>query len=437
MNLDFVAWDIETSNLNADFSTLLCSCVKPFGRDPIVHRIDDICPGWKYGKRKEDKEIVQVVVNELKQHAVIVTHYGCLTLGHKVLTADLRWVAVETLKVGDKLLAFDDNAKKQKRHWRMAEVTHTGVEIRDVYKISLSDGSSLIATPDHKWLTPQYNDGHYIWVETKDLKVGRQLLRILPVWKGESRYAEGYLAGFFDGEGDISQYARENGRGEYTFNVNVTRNPNAAITKAQKCLKDSLFNSSTYPYDPSNPNIRAVRINGGTQENLRFLGQIRPDRLLKKFDINKLGSIRDNRHEFVKITSVVPLNKQSVVTLGTSTGTYIAEGFLTHNTGFDLPYLKAKMVRYGIELPRPLYMMDTYWIAKSNLKVSRRRLESLAEYFFGEGKSKVNGETWMEAAMNGDSVALDKIVQHNITDCILLEKLASALFPFVKSMRRQ
>lgn len=42
----------------------------------------------------------------------------------------------------------------------------------------------------------------------------------------------------------------------------------------------------------------------------------------------------------------------------------------------------------------------------------------------------------MEAAYSGSKEAMDKIVAHNIQDCILLEKLACLTFPFIKSIPR-
>lgn len=37
-------FDLETTNLKANFGTILCACVKPVGEEPITFRIDDL-PG--------------------------------------------------------------------------------------------------------------------------------------------------------------------------------------------------------------------------------------------------------------------------------------------------------------------------------------------------------------------------------------------------------
>lgn len=113
---------------------------------------------------------------------------------------------------------------------------------------------------------------------------------------------------------------------------------------------------------------------------------------------------------------------------------------VTHyGTGFDIPYLRAKMVKYGLQPLPPMFGVDSYSIAKQNFEVSSRRLKNLARYFDLGDKTDVEGELWMEAAYGAPKVAnkaLDKIVDHNIKDCELLEKLACLSFPYLKAIRR-
>jgi len=74
VHLDFVSFDIETSNLDADFSILLTACIKPYGQPAIVFRADDY-PEWK-ANRDNDKPITVAIANELRKHAIIVGHYS-------------------------------------------------------------------------------------------------------------------------------------------------------------------------------------------------------------------------------------------------------------------------------------------------------------------------------------------------------------------------
>lgn len=74
VNLDFVSFDLETSNLTADFSILLCATIKPFGQEPIVFRADNY-DTWEKS-RANDKGITTDIRDELAKHAIIIAHYG-------------------------------------------------------------------------------------------------------------------------------------------------------------------------------------------------------------------------------------------------------------------------------------------------------------------------------------------------------------------------
>ncbi len=108
---------------------------------------------------------------------------------------------------------------------------------------------------------------------------------------------------------------------------------------------------------------------------------------------------------------------------------------ITHyGSKFDLPYLRAKAMRYGCPALPPMFGIDTYYIAKANFLVSSRRLENLCRYFGLGQKSGVEGNLWNKAAFAGDKEAMDAIVKHNCQDVELLERLASMSFSYLKSL---
>ncbi len=74
VNLDFVMFDIETSNLQADFSILMTACIKPYGLPPIVFRADNY-PEWEK-ERANDYQITKAISDELRLHAIVVGHYS-------------------------------------------------------------------------------------------------------------------------------------------------------------------------------------------------------------------------------------------------------------------------------------------------------------------------------------------------------------------------
>jgi len=103
---------------------------------------------------------------------------------------------------------------------------------------------------------------------------------------------------------------------------------------------------------------------------------------------------------------------------------------------FDLPFLYAKMVKYGIPVLPTMFGIDSWKIARAKFKISSRRLANLGHFFDIGEKSGVDPNLWMEAVYDGSTEALDKIVEHNIIDVEVLEKLACLSFPYIKSIPR-
>lgn len=103
---------------------------------------------------------------------------------------------------------------------------------------------------------------------------------------------------------------------------------------------------------------------------------------------------------------------------------------------FDIPFLRAKMTKHGLEPLPPMFGIDSWRIAKNNFKVSSRRLGNLATYFDIGEKEPVEGGLWMEAAYNGSREAMDRVVAHNTVDVEVLERLACISFPYLRSIPR-
>ena len=307
--------------------------------------------------RLEQCEMAAEFINyaEAKQVRLL---YGCLTAGHKILTSDLKWVPVESLSVGDELLAFDEHTDKRgvRRYQRATVEANTPFE-DDVYDLILSDGSRLTANGEHPFLMRR-GARRYEWVTVEHLfKVAHPSTpgfgtnglsaympmpfpRTLPVWDEDQSYEAGYLAGFFDGEGCINQPVKRRGRGErffdeHGFKISATQKPNVALQFAENCLSKCGFKHSTRGY--TNREEKNLAILGGIGEQLRFLGKVRPWRLLKKFAIGKLMSLRANGEKSnLCLVDVRRAGKQTVYGLQTSSRTYFSNGFLSHNTRYHV-----------------------------------------------------------------------------------------------------
>jgi hypothetical protein len=72
--MDVAIFDLETSNLNADFGIILCGVVKPYKGKPRVFRIDDY-PLYKKD-RANDREVTKAIRDELGEYDLWVSYNG-------------------------------------------------------------------------------------------------------------------------------------------------------------------------------------------------------------------------------------------------------------------------------------------------------------------------------------------------------------------------
>lgn len=251
----------------------------------------------------------------------------CLDEATKVLTTDLQWVPVGSLEVGDPIAAFDENVEpgNRSRYWREAVVTHTDKIIRPRYRLTLEDGTHIVCSAEHKWLTT--GTGVANWITTENLRVGPKMSswisRIVDVWTPDTTYESGYLAGAYDGEGSLSQYPAK--RANATA-LSFTQKENLMLAEVERILTEMGFPFHVYPKHSNDcVNLQILR----HHDILRFLGTVRPLRLLPKLDFNKLGATRTRP---VKLIKKEKLKDGPVVSIGTSTKTLIAEGLASHNS---------------------------------------------------------------------------------------------------------
>jgi len=263
----------------------------------------------------------------------------CLDPRTRILTSDLRWLPAGSLNVADKLLAFDEFPEQgnKTRKWRVATVNEAGEIKRPCYQIKLEDGTEFIASREHPWLV-EYQD-QLNWRRTDQLQPphptarstrdnASKLIRLLDVWDNPSKYETGYLAAAFDGEGSLSQLSRRDHLG-YGAWLQFTQRENAMAVQVRSYLQGHNFRWAECPGGLGRSTI-GFGLTGGRSEVLRFLGQVRPERLLSRFDPSKLGTL--TKQASVSVAELEAVGSRTVTALGTTTGTLIAEGFASHNS---------------------------------------------------------------------------------------------------------
>jgi len=280
----------------------------------------------------------------------VVCTSPCLVHGQRVLTDDLRWVPVEDVETGDRLMAFDESGqgltsagRTPRRRWRITEVTRSVAELAECVHIHLANGESITCTPNHPWLADRYASGgnqwyaQGQWVEAQSLMhqpavhhrsnpTGWWVHRQLDPWTTPDTYDAGWLAGIFDGEGCLTPAS-----GKTALKLGITQNSGPVLDRIQALLKEFGFTTALYWHEREGRTPTGnVDIQGGRPAVMRLLGQFRPQRLLDKWmqqiDIGCTNSPK------IQVVAVEPAGRRWIQGITTTTGTYIGEGYLHHNT---------------------------------------------------------------------------------------------------------
>lgn len=265
----------------------------------------------------------------------------CVDPKTRVLTADLKWVEISSLNPGDEVIGVDEHpfeGKGRGRKMRTATVK-AAVEVhRMAYRITFDDGREVVCTAQHPWLSKKTMtqatwrsiDGTGNSV-TGRLKVGTKVRWIAKPW-GDSDYEDGWFGGMLDGEGSISKLNTSAG-------INVSQREGKVWDRLVNYAKRKGYNAKI-ENDKSERLTKYGKVPvpklafGRMDEMFRLVGQTRPSRFLnnKFWEGRELPGKRNGGIGWATITKIEKMEVQAMIDLQTSTGTYIAEGFVSHNT---------------------------------------------------------------------------------------------------------
>ena len=287
------------------------------------------------GRGYEAEEAIRQAINSPIQ--------DCHAFGTRVLTEDMRWVPVESLRTGDRLMGFEENLRSshKARRWLPSVVEYVEHVETDCYEVTLENGDTVICTSDHRHLTANVA-GFVKWTKTQDLRCdsggNSRLVKLMTPTKGcLTDWERGYVAGMFDADGSFSLTQSRVG---VSRRLTLAQVDNVCLIEVQRILAKAGFKQRTYKHwDKPKENwtpCNVLEVQGGFSEALRFLCTFRPFRLIQKLGEGweRWGNIRSR--ENIKVVSVVPVGKRMVSRFSTSTATYIAEGYATHNCAFEI-----------------------------------------------------------------------------------------------------
>lgn len=282
---------------------------------------------------------------EIGVYGVDMCH-DCIGPDMRVLTADLRWVRAEDLHVGQELLAFEENIPVQKggadgapaqfRKYRKTRIESMSELTRPCHQLDMEDGSVLIASVGHQWLSVGGETHTRQWTKTDKLQAqetyperASRIVKVMETWDEDRSWDAGYLAAAFDGEGHLSQTKRTNCSSTGMV-LGFAQRENGMNTEFRAALgRLGVKHSSGFHKD----GCHKYNIKGGRSEIMRVLGTVRPRRLLENFDADQVGTL--NSIDNTAVAKTTYIGEQRVIGLTTTTGTLIVEGFASHNSEYS------------------------------------------------------------------------------------------------------
>jgi hypothetical protein len=232
----------------------------------------------------------------------------------RTLNADLRWVLLSSLRVGDTLIAIDEekgqpfnSSANAYRRWRLSTVEAITECVLPAVKIVMVDGTVFVCSTRHSWLAP--SSGTSVWSESRFLRSGKvypgssKITKILDVWQEDRSWEAGYLAAGVDGEGHLTQFDNP-GRGHSKqLRLGFSQRENAmlaAFNLAADALGFKFCRAGSLNF----------ALTGGKSKTLEFLGRVRPRRLLAKFDPARIGTV--HRMANVPVETVEHIGEQKL-----------------------------------------------------------------------------------------------------------------------------
>lgn len=104
-----------------------------------------------------------------------------------------------------------------------------------------------------------------------------------------------------------------------------------------------------------------------------------------------------------------------------------------HGEKFDFPRINARLALNNLPPISPYVTIDTCKWAKKRFGFTSNKLDDLCQSFGIGCKIDTSFELW-EKCINGDKKSLDKMLEYNMQDVVLLEDLYIKIRPYVKGI---
>ena len=253
----------------------------------------------------------------------------CVTPETKVLTDALTWAPAGELRRGYGLIGFDEEVNQGRGKnslMKPSEVEHVGNKTLECVRI-VTDKGEITTSLRHGLVARHRTQHSREWRLAGDVEVGDSLLWTAEPWHKDRSWDAGYLAGIFDGEGWLDGKRLAFGQ-----------LPGHVLDEATAALKRRGFEVTT-TMQSTDTGVMRVAILGGRWETMRALGQLGSVRwTARAVDVwSGAGLVSKGPHTApgsgtATVVAVERVGERDVVTMQTSSRTFIANGFPSHNS---------------------------------------------------------------------------------------------------------
>lgn len=288
---------------------------------------------------------------------------SCVAPDTPILCADLTWRSAGDLAPGDRVIGCDEERTRPQRHpngtvaqredrrLRTAEVLDNRLRLQPCYRVATTDGD-LIASASHPWLArrpveheyPVHNrkgdlawhhrsiHEQWAWKDTSALRVGDRVAFYVEPWIVDTSRDAGWLAGIFDGEGCLN-VSRPAPSGSRRSALTVSQVDGLVLDEIRDQLRKRGLHLSEHATS-HRPSCHLVTVGGDLPTKLAFLGSVRPVRLAAQAAAKEVwaGSSVSAQVRAAEVLAIEYLGLREVAVMATSTRTFIAGGFVAHNS---------------------------------------------------------------------------------------------------------
>ena len=315
--------------------------------------------------------------------------YGCLSGETRVLTADLKWVRNDSLKVGDMLVGVTEHQTRlAKRKLELSRVNSIQDVHRNSFRVVTEDGRDIIASEEHLWLMADISvDGkrkQSYWKRTDELVVGDEIRKLLNVGEERDSFESGWMAGFLDGEGST-----ESGSG---LRIRASQNPGSVLDYAMSLLekwKIDFHARQKYDTKASGWSKRKGHCWDLKTRNTAAALELLISAPARRFQQRWVGIGLPTKHGCVssRVVRIEPVGMKTLIGMKTSTKTFIAEGLVSHNC--EDPWYAGTRQQNGVQditLPNTCMGIHQwhapfqYWMAKGRGPMMNKHAHTMSNY---------------------------------------------------------